>query len=96
MRQLRALAEENDGIATQLGATDEAIDVCERSACLRPLGKSWELGMEAISLKGLIHSEISFESREEGMRVAASGWSMDRWYDHRSGACVGVMEPGPE
>ena len=35
MRQLRALAGENDGIATQLGATDEVIDVCER-----PLGKS--------------------------------------------------------
>ena len=33
MRQLRALAEENDGIATQLGATDEAIDVCGGSAC---------------------------------------------------------------
>ena len=29
------MADENDGIATQLGATDEAIDVCERSACGR-------------------------------------------------------------
>ena len=35
MKQLRALAKENDGIATQLGATDDVIDVCER-----PLGKS--------------------------------------------------------
>ena len=30
MRRLRALADGNDVIATQLGATDEAIDVCER------------------------------------------------------------------
>ena len=35
MKQLRALAKENDGIATQLGATDDVIDICER-----PLGKS--------------------------------------------------------
>ena len=52
--------------------------------------------MGAISLKGLIHSEISCESMQEGMRVAASWWSLERRYDHRSWACVGVMEPGPK
>ena len=36
------------------------------------------------------------ESMHEGMRVAASWWSLERWYDHQSGACVGIMEPGPE
>ena len=31
------MAEENDGVATQLGATDEAIDVCEATGTeLRP------------------------------------------------------------
>ena len=62
--------------------------------CLRPLAKSWKLGMEGSSLKGLNHSEISLWV--EGMRVAASCWPLERRYDHRSGACDGIMEPGPE
>ena len=45
--------------------------------------------MEASSLKGLNHSEISFESIQEGMRMGASSWSLERRFDHRSGACVG-------
>ena len=33
LRIERALVEENDRIATQLSATDQTIDLCERSAC---------------------------------------------------------------
>ena len=37
-----------------------------REVCLRPLGKGSELGMETSSLKGLNHSESSFESSRKG------------------------------
>ena len=45
----RALAEEDERVATQLGVTDDVIDVCERSAY--GLGKGLELGIEASSIK---------------------------------------------
>ena len=39
------------------------------------------------------------ESMHDGMQVAGScgpWWTLERRYDHRSGACVGFIEPGPK